>query len=116
MDSQGIGREDSVEDESAVAADVILVRVGTLANETVSTEHAELTAGGRRAPALLGLGFRGGGIEQALQVFVAKTGDIELAAMNGLEQGMILRLEGMKRSHGLSFPADAAFDGADEFL
>jgi hypothetical protein len=66
--------------------------------------------------ALFRLGFRRGGIEQALQVPIAQTGDVELSSIDGFEEVVVLRIKWMQGPHGLPLPAHPPFHGGGEFF
>ena len=74
-----MGREDGIENEAAVVADLVWMGVGQLMNETVGTQESELAADGGGAPAALELGFGRGSVEQLLEVAVADADQGELA-------------------------------------
>ena len=80
-----MGQQNGVEDETAPAGEVVAVGSGAFANEAVRAEQAQLAADRGRAFTLFGFGLGRGGVEQRLQIAIAKAIDLELTAKYGLE-------------------------------
>ena len=80
-----MGQQNGVEDGPTVAADIVTVGVGSFTDQAMSAKHTKFSANGGRPLALLCLGLGGPGVEQGLQIAVAKAIDLELAAMDGLQ-------------------------------
>ena len=80
-----MSRKDGVQDQTAVGADVVTMRAWPFADQAMGAQHPEFAAyGGGTATSFL-VRFRRGGVEQRLKVSIAKSGDVELAAIDGFE-------------------------------
>ena len=92
------------------------MRVGSLANQALSTKQPQLAADCGRTPTVLLARLRWVGIQKLLQIFVAKAGHVELTAADRFQQGTVIRVEGVDGSYPLSFPADRLLNGGGEFF
>ena len=116
LNGDAVGGQDRIEDEASGVADFVAVRVGELADQPMGAEKAQLAADGAGAPALFGLVFRRGGVEERLKIPIAQAMDGELASVDGLQPSVILGIERMQSPEGLTVPADPALDGRSKLL
>ena len=82
----------------------------------MGAEESQFAADGSRPAALLGLIPGSARVEEGLQVSVTQAIDGELAPIDGLQEGVIVRVERVQGPHALLMPANAPFEGGGELF